>query len=45
MKYVLLVFSMTFMFVGCSVKEINDNTNSITSDITNAFENSKDKSN
>jgi len=45
MKYIFLTFIMTSLFVGCTAKEINANTDSITSDITNAFENSKDKSN
>jgi hypothetical protein len=33
-----------FIFMGCSTKEFNDGVDSITSDISNAFENSKDKS-
>ncbi len=45
MKYILFSLTMLFILSGCSAKEINETTNSITSDITNAFENSKDKSN
>jgi PBP1b-binding outer membrane lipoprotein LpoB len=45
MKYTLLLLGALFLLGGCSAKEINANVDSITSDITNAFENSKDKSN
>ena len=45
MKEFLLAITIVSTFTGCSAKEINANTDSITSDITNAFESSKDKSN
>jgi hypothetical protein len=45
MKITLFVFLSCFIFNACSVKEINETVDSVTSDITNAFENAKDKSN
>ena len=44
MKYVLLTIATLFIFAGCSTKEFNEGVDSITGDITNAFENSRDKS-
>lgn len=40
------VFSLVFLlnFTGCSIKQINENVDSITGDITSAFEGSRDKS-
>ena len=32
------------IFTGCSIKQINENVDSITGDITNAFEDGRDKS-
>jgi len=43
MKYLLLTLSTLFIFSGCSAKEFNAGVKSITSDITEAFESSKDK--
>jgi uncharacterized protein YcfL len=41
----LFLISMTMLiFIGCSAKEFNKGVDSITGDITNAFEKSKDKS-
>ena len=45
MRYIIFSLFILFVLNGCSAKEINDTANSITNDITNAFENSKDKSN
>ena len=44
MKYALLTIVTLLIFAGCSAKEFNEGVDSITGDITNAFENSKDKS-
>jgi len=43
-KILFFTLSVVFIFGGCTAKEINNNVDSITSDISNAFENSKDKS-
>lgn len=43
MKFLLLV-CITLLFTGCSAKEFNAGVDSISGDIKNAFENSKDKS-
>ena len=45
MKYIIFSFFALFLLNACSAKEINETAESITNDITNAFENSKDKSN
>ncbi|MDD5400286.1 MAG: hypothetical protein PHQ93_03755 [Sulfurimonas sp.] len=39
-----LFLTIILIFAGCSTKEINEGIESITSDISNAFENAKDKS-
>lgn len=44
MKNLLLMSVVTLLLLGCSAKEVNAGVDSITSDITNAFEGSKDKS-
>ncbi|MDQ1263308.1 MAG: hypothetical protein QG559_309 [Campylobacterota bacterium] len=44
MKYFFLTVLVAAFFNGCSAKEFNAGVDSITGDITNAFENSKDKS-
>ncbi len=44
MKNLLLMSVLTLLLLGCSTKEINAGVNSITGDITNAFERSKEKS-
>lgn len=43
-KYILIALIGTFLFAGCSAKEFNAGADSITSDITGAFEGSKDNS-
>jgi len=43
-RYSIVVFTTVFILSGCSTKEINGGVDSITSDITKAFEDSKDKS-
>ncbi len=45
MKYIFFSLFTLLALNACSAKEINSTTDSITSDIVNAFENSKDKSN
>ena len=42
----LIIFSVftVLVFSGCSAKEFNDGVDSISSDISNAFEEGKDKS-
>lgn len=44
MKNLFLMTILGLLLLGCSAKEINAGVNSVTSDITNAFEGSKDKS-
>ncbi|MFA5454202.1 MAG: hypothetical protein WC272_02675 [Sulfurimonas sp.] len=44
MRTLFLIAIAMLMLAGCSTKEFNEGVNSITGDITNAFENSKDKS-
>jgi len=44
MKYILLTLTAFFLFSGCSTKQINGNVESITGDISNAFDGSTDKS-
>ena len=43
-KYTLITLAFSFLFLGCSAKEFNAGADSITSDITGAFEDSKDTS-
>ena len=45
MKYAFLLLATLLLQSGCSTKEINSTVDSVTSDVVNAFENSKDKSN
>lgn len=44
MKILILSVISVIFLVGCSAKEFNAGVDSITGDIKNAFENSKDKS-
>ncbi|MDD3443713.1 hypothetical protein [Sulfurimonas denitrificans] len=44
MKNLFLMGVLSLLLLGCSTKEFNSGVKSITSDITNAFEGSKDKS-
>jgi len=44
MKTIFLTIIAMIVFSGCSAKEFNEGVNSITTDITNAFEGAKDKS-
>lgn len=44
MRALFLITIMMLVFIGCSTKEFNEGVDSITGDITNAFENAKDKS-
>lgn len=44
MRTLFLTTMTMLMFMGCSAKEFNEGVDSITGDITNAFEKSKDKS-
>ena len=44
MKTVITTILLSVLFLGCSAKEINAGVDSITSDVTNAFEQSRDKS-
>ena len=44
MKISLIGFTFLFILTGCTAKEINNNIDSITSDVVKAFEDSKDKS-
>jgi hypothetical protein len=44
MKTLLLSIIAISIFSGCSTKEINDGVDSITNDISNAFERGRDKS-
>jgi hypothetical protein len=39
----LLLVTLMLFLGGCSIKKINENVDSITGDITSAFENSRDK--
>jgi len=40
---ITFIFSVALLLNACSAKEINQGVDSITSDISNAFEGSKDK--
>ena len=42
MKNLLLIFSLLLMLVGCSAKEFNAGVDSVTNDISTAFNKSKD---
>lgn len=44
MKILLLTIAAISIFAGCSAKEFNNGVESITNDISNAFERGKDKS-
>ena len=44
MKILSLLFITLLLLSGCSAKEFNDGVESITSDVTNAFDAGKDKS-
>lgn len=44
MKTLFLTIITLLIFAGCSTKEINEGIDSVTSDISNAFEKGKDKS-
>jgi len=43
MRFLFIAFTALFIFLGCSAKEFNQGVDSITSDISNAFEGAKDK--
>jgi outer membrane murein-binding lipoprotein Lpp len=38
MKYILLALAAVFIVSGCSSKKINDNVDSITSDVSKVFD-------
>ena len=42
-KGIVLSFFVILVFNGCSVKEFNEGVESVTSDISNAFEKGRDK--
>lgn len=44
MRSLILTVLSLFIFVGCSAKEINTGVDSVTNDIANAFNKSKDNS-
>lgn len=44
MKVLFLTMITLLLFTGCSAKEFNEGVDSITRDVSNAFEGSKDKS-
>ena len=44
MKLLCLAIGTLLLFSACSKELINENVDTITSDIVNAFENSRDKS-
>jgi len=44
MKYLILTIATLIALSGCSAKEINNTTDGIMNDVSNAFENSKDNS-
>jgi hypothetical protein len=44
MKTIFLTIITLVIFSGCSAKEFNEGVDSITTDITNAFEGARDKS-
>ncbi|MEO1937511.1 MAG: hypothetical protein ABGW85_02635 [Sulfurimonas sp.] len=41
----LLIVTLSLLFSACSAKKINDNVDSITSDVSKLFEDGLDKSN
>ena len=43
-KFTLLAVLMLLLFGGCSTKEFNEGVDSITSDVSGAFDEGKDKS-
>jgi len=43
-RTLFLTIIALFLFTGCSAKEINEGIESISGDISNAFEKGKDKS-
>ena len=43
-KFIVLGAFLALLFGGCSAKEFNAGVDSITSDISNTFEDSRDKS-
>ncbi|WP_428738029.1 hypothetical protein [Sulfurimonas sp.] len=45
MKYLIFSLLSLFILTGCSAKEFNEGVDSVTNDISNAFNNSKDNSN
>lgn len=45
MKHIIFSILTLYLLSGCSVKEFNDGVDSITNDISEAFNNSKDDSN
>ncbi|MBN2816300.1 MAG: hypothetical protein JXQ67_06415 [Campylobacterales bacterium] len=44
MKELTLTLLISLLFIGCSAKEFNAGVDSVTTDITNVFEKSKDNS-
>ena len=44
MRFLFIAAIALFIFSGCSAKEFNEGVDSISSDISNAFEGAKDKS-
>ncbi|WP_304546071.1 lipoprotein [Sulfurimonas microaerophilic] len=45
MKQIIFSIITLFLLAGCSAKEFNEGVNSITNDVSNAFNSSKDNSN
>jgi len=43
-KFIILGVLLAVIFGGCSAKEFNEGVDSITSDISNTFEEGRDKS-
>ncbi len=44
MKSIILAITVIAVLAGCSAKEFNEGVESISNDISNAFESGKDKS-
>lgn len=44
MRSIILAITIISIFAGCSAKEFNEGVESISNDISNAFEAGKDKS-
>lgn len=44
MKFLLITAIFLLIFSGCSAKEFNEGVDSVTGDVTNAFEGAKDDS-